>query len=117
MSLFRSRALGRWAPSPVPWPDSACWGSPCWSAMELFSRIPALALVQVGKDLLDGKLRGSDAGRDADAVVGRSTDSQAWHRGDPGPDGCDSAQMADRVLGQPAAPSCDARVRRVTGHS
>src|SRR5215468_6999994 len=70
MSLFNSRALGRCAPSPVPWPGPACRGSPCWSVMVLFSRIPALALVQVREHPLSGKLRRGDAGGDADAVVG-----------------------------------------------
>src|SRR6266702_7076566 len=131
MSWFRSRALGRWAPwsAPAPGPGSACRDSPCWSAMPLFSRIRArgyLAEVrrlawqpppgrQVATDLVGGQPRRGDAGRDADAVVRGAADSQARLGRDPGPDPADPVQVTDRVLGQPAAPSRHARVRRAAG--
>ena len=53
-----------------------------------------------------------DAGRDAQAVVGRAAHREPGHRGDGRPDPGDPVDVADGVLRQPAAPAGDQGVDR-----
>ena len=70
---------------------------------------------QSGKHLADGLAGGPDAGRDADAVVGRARDRQARLGGDGRPDPGGAIEVADVVLRQAATPAGDTGLHGTAG--